>query len=122
MNKNDLREHLADLCHRQWSGWMEYLFNEGTFNEDGTWTMPAWAVERWRRQAETDYADLSDAEKDSDRDQADKFLELLRNVLLDEQCSDAVAAKCVELTQSGGEGGAIGDFVQRILETKAGPA
>ena len=42
-----IREILADLCHRQWSGWMKYLFGKGTFNDDGTWTMPAWAVKRW---------------------------------------------------------------------------
>lgn len=69
-----IREILADLCHKQWSGWMKYLFSKGTFNDDGTWTMPRWAVERWRTQMNTPYADLSNAEQDSDRLEADKFL------------------------------------------------
>lgn len=69
-----IRERIADLCHEQWSGWMDYLFSKGTFSEDGTWTMPAWAVERWKRQAETPYAKLSESEQDSDRKEADKFL------------------------------------------------
>lgn len=72
-----LREELAELAHKQWSGWMHYLFSKGTFNEDGTWTMPAWAVERWKRQAETPYVELSEEEQDSDRKEADKFLAIL---------------------------------------------
>ena len=71
---DDKREVLAELAHAQWSGWMEYLFSKGVLNEDGTWTMPAWAVERWKRQTETPYADLSFDEKESDRKEADKFL------------------------------------------------
>ena len=71
---NSKRETLAELAHAQWTGWMEYLFSKGTHNEDGTWTMPAWAAERWKRQAETPYADLSFDEKESDRKEADKFL------------------------------------------------
>lgn len=75
--KETLREKLAELAHDQWAGWMEYLFSKGTFNEDGTWTMPVWAVERWKRQAETPYSDLSEAEKNSDRNEADKFLTVI---------------------------------------------
>lgn len=65
------KEKLAALIHKQWSGWMEYLFSKGTFNPDGTWTMPAWAVVRWTRQMKTDYADLSEDEKESDRQEVD---------------------------------------------------
>lgn len=72
-----LKEEFAELCHDQWSDWMTYLFSKGEFNEDGTWTIPAWAVKRWRRQAETPYSGLSKEEKDSDRREADKFWEAL---------------------------------------------
>ena len=71
---NSKREILAELAHAQWTGWMEYLFSKGIKNEDGTWTMPIWAVERWERQCKTPYADLSFDEKESDRKEADKFL------------------------------------------------
>lgn len=74
--KEKLREAVANLCHEQWSGWMRYLFSKGTFNDDGTWTMPAWAVQRWTRQMETPYPELSNEEQDSDRAEADKFLAL----------------------------------------------
>lgn len=75
-NETILRERLAELAHSQWSGWMKYLFSKGEFNEDGTWTMPAWAVKRWTTQMNTPYAQLSDDEKESDRKEADKFLDV----------------------------------------------
>ncbi len=74
---NEFKEELANLCHSQWSGWMEYLFDKGIFNNDGTWTMPIWAVDRWMKQMETSYSDLSESEKDSDRTEADKFLNII---------------------------------------------
>lgn len=67
-------EMMADAQHEIWSHWMEYMFTKGTFNEDGTWTMPAWAVERWSRQMKTPYQDLSDKEKQSDRDVIAEFM------------------------------------------------
>lgn len=72
-----MREKLADYAHRAWSGWTKYLFSKGTFNEDGTWTMPKWAVERWQRQMNTDYKDLPDSEKESDRKEADEMLSIV---------------------------------------------
>jgi hypothetical protein len=56
---------------------MEYLFSKCTFNDDGTATIPSWAVDRWLRQMNTPYAELPEDEKDSDRKEADKFLALL---------------------------------------------
>lgn len=72
------REALADLSHDIWAHWMEYMFGQGTFNDDGTWTMPAEKVDRWNRQVITRYADLSEQERESDRHQADKILAVLR--------------------------------------------
>ncbi len=71
-----MRELLADISHQIWSHWMRYMFTTGKFNEDGSWTMPAWAAARWQRQMETDYSALSKFEKESDREQADKILEV----------------------------------------------
>ena len=71
-----MREKLAALAHQQWSGWMEYLFEKSTRNEDGTVTIPKWAVDRWVRQIRTSYRDLSESEKDSDRVEADRVIEV----------------------------------------------
>lgn len=74
-----MREKLAELCHEQWSKWMKYLFSKGTFNEDGTWTMPKEFTDRWKRQMNTRYAELSEVEKESDRKEADKFIQLIND-------------------------------------------
>lgn len=79
---NDLREALAAYSHdNAWSGWMRYMFAVGMKHEDGTWTMPAWAVERWTRQMETLYINLTEDEKASDRREADEMLLSVRAAL-----------------------------------------
>ena len=81
VTKPQLRELLADLEHDRWSRWMEYLFNQCESAEILTGrkilVMPEWAVSRWGRQMETSYADLNEAEKESDRKEADYTLDLL---------------------------------------------
>lgn len=72
-----MRETLANLCHEQWSGWLRYMFDKGTFNEDNSWTMPPEFVERWVRQMNTSYMNLSEAEQESDRKEADRFIEVM---------------------------------------------
>jgi hypothetical protein len=72
-----MREKLADLCHRQWSGWMEYLFSKCSSNPDNSLTIPVWAVVRWTRQMATEYEQLFEDEKESDRKEADRFISLL---------------------------------------------
>ncbi len=75
---SDVREQLAAYSHDSaWGGWMRYMIAKGTLNPDGTWTMPAWAVERWTRQMQTKYADLSEQEKNSDLEEADKMLAII---------------------------------------------
>jgi hypothetical protein len=63
---------------------MEYLFEKSTRNADGSTTIPAWAVERWERQACTKYADLPESEKESDRHEADKMLAIMADGEKDE--------------------------------------
>lgn len=73
------KEKLAELCHNQWSGWMEYLFSKSVnpIEPNGTVIIPKWAVDRWKRQMKTKYPDLSEEEKESDRSEAEKFLKIL---------------------------------------------
>ena len=63
-------EKLASHCHMQWSGWMKYLFNKCSLPKYGTITIPEWAVARWTRQMNTEYKDLPEEEKESDREEA----------------------------------------------------
>ena len=73
-----MKEKLAEFAHEQWSGWMKYLFEKSSQNPDGTMTIPKWAVERWSRQMNTKYSDLSEVEKESDRIEADKMIEIFK--------------------------------------------
>lgn len=72
-----LRETLAVYAHTAWAGWMEYLFRFGTINEDGTFTMQADKVERWQRQMNTPYDQLTEQERNSDRMEADVMIGLI---------------------------------------------
>lgn len=65
----DIREKLADLVHQQWIHWMRYMVDNSTEEN----------IQRWVRQMNTAYADLSEKEKDSDREWADKILEVIIN-------------------------------------------
>jgi len=71
-----VREKLAEYAHAAWSRWMAHLFETSTLNPDGTVTIPAWAVERWKRQLNTPYAELPESEKESDRKEADVMLQI----------------------------------------------
>ena len=85
--RREMREKLAEYAHNQWSGWMEYLFSkcytvylEPTLQEpDGEahLVIPKWAVDRWKRQMQTPYNDLSEEEKESDRKEADGMIAIL---------------------------------------------
>lgn len=73
-----LRETLADYAHDAWSGWMNYLFSKCETTPSGRVIIPAWAVERWRRQLITPYRDLPEDEKKSDRQEADRILAIIK--------------------------------------------
>ena len=61
-----LIEKLAELEHEQWA-----LIKESTLDN-----LTPENIERWRRQIATKYSDLSEQEKDSDREWAEKIYEL----------------------------------------------
>ena len=72
-----VRELLAEYAHNAWSGWMKYLFEKSAKNNDGTMTIPKWAVDRWERQAGTKYIHLPEDEQASDKNEADKIIEII---------------------------------------------
>jgi hypothetical protein len=70
-------DKLANLQHEIWSHWMRYLFEISSQNEDGTVTIPADKVERWKRQMNTKYPELSNDEQESDLEQARKVIAVI---------------------------------------------
>lgn len=73
----------SDIEHEIWSSWMQYMFMCGYNNADGSWTMPADKVERWKRQMNTPYRNLSEKEKSSDREQVQKHWDAWERRALD---------------------------------------
>jgi len=72
-----LRERLADLEHTRWSGWQAYLHSKCIKNSDGSLTIPVGYVFHLEKQIKTSYKDLTEKEKDSDRQEVNKTLALI---------------------------------------------
>lgn len=83
LGENQRLEAVAAECHKQWSGWTEYLLGKmkpSSFDDEaGLFLDDIWR-ERWMRQVHTEYKDLTEEEKESDRREARKILEALRRV------------------------------------------
>lgn len=85
-----MKEQLADLEHDRWSKWQDYLHSKLIYHEIPSGEKKiAWYLldpghyEHWSRQINTDYKELSEKEKDSDRIEAqktiDKIISLITN-------------------------------------------
>jgi hypothetical protein len=61
------KEKLAALEHDQWAHWTKYMLSNLTPEN----------IARWKKQIDTPYADLSEKEKDSDREWAEKAIKLM---------------------------------------------
>ena len=82
----ELREKLADIEHQRWSDWHRYCRL--------MWTPEN--VERWDIQAETPYVALTEKEKDSDREQVDRYFSLLKEFTFQKQ-KEAIEAVLPEM-------------------------
>jgi len=72
----EIHEKIAKAQHEIWAHWMKYLFsNCDVYN--GIHVIHCDKVRRWKRQMKTPYDKLTEAEKESDREQADKILKIL---------------------------------------------
>lgn len=78
LSKEEVREALADYAHAAWSGWMKYMFEKTATTKDGYEQIPDLLVVRWKRQMNTPYAELPENEKESDRAEADKMLNIIK--------------------------------------------
>lgn len=77
IDNQESREQIAALQHEIWAHWMRYLFACCTKNEDGSVTIPEDKVARWLRQIDTPYSELTDIERESDLEQADKIMKII---------------------------------------------
>jgi len=79
-----LMEELASLEHERWSKWQKYMHSKCVEHENGKGEfvcLPADSFRRWERQINTPYAELTEAEKESDRAEVRPYLELIKAVI-----------------------------------------
>ena len=74
-------EALADIEHNRWSHWQRYMHEKGVRQADGSLLIPPDLVAQWDRQIATPYAELSEEEKESDREQVRKYLPMIADRL-----------------------------------------
>jgi hypothetical protein len=75
--KKQLIEELSAAQHDSWSNWQRYLHSVSKRKRNGDIVIPASLVDRWERQIATEYKDLSESEKESDRKEVKKYFRLI---------------------------------------------
>ena len=76
--ENEPVEQLADKMHEIWARWMAYMFSKGVETQKG-WMMGPLFFVRWTRQMNTPYGELTEDEKESDRELALEILDFLKS-------------------------------------------
>lgn len=74
-------DRLAAVEHERWAHWQQYVHDQCQRTDDGSLVIPAQLVNRWSDQIKTPYTELSDAERESDRDQVRRYLPLITRAL-----------------------------------------
>ncbi len=77
------REQLADIEHQRWSDWQKYMHSKMIDNGKGFLEIDEEFINRWATQIRTPYSELSEKEKDSDREQVERYLPMLVKKLRD---------------------------------------
>jgi len=70
-------DRLAAVEHERWAHWQQYMHDQCRRSEDGSLVIPAELVTRWTRQITTRYGELSETERESDREQVRRYLSLI---------------------------------------------
>lgn len=86
----ELYEKLASIQHDIWASWQGYVHEQKLSK---SLRISPSDYTRWQQQIAADYADLSEKEKDSDREQVEKFWHLILPLL------DRIAELEAKLTQ-----------------------
>ena len=71
----ELMEKLADIEHTRWGDWQSWCHK--ILRENCPSEKLEKVLERWDRQIKTNYKDLSEEEKDSDREQVFRYFNLI---------------------------------------------
>lgn len=72
-----LVEELAAIEHERWAHWQRFMHEQGQRQADGSLMLPAELVAKWDRLIDTPYAQLTDKERESDREQVRRYLPIV---------------------------------------------
>jgi hypothetical protein len=79
---DQLLETLAAIEHERWAHWQRYMHSQCVpRGDDGALLIPADLVRQWEHQITTPYSELSEKEKESDREQVRKYLPVIVDAL-----------------------------------------
>ena len=81
----ELREKIAEIEHKQWVHWTRYFLNNLTPEN----------LERWKRQCDTPYSELTKIEKDADRRWADQILALINSKTVEFELEHKQCHSCI---------------------------
>ena len=70
MNEKEIIEIMARVEHERWAKWQKYLHSKCTVYRNGTVSFPHDLFRHWERQIKTPYSELSEREKEMDREEA----------------------------------------------------
>jgi hypothetical protein len=76
-------EEFADLEHQRWSKWQKYMHSklQRSIEDKGFMRLPDLYFTQWERQINTPYSELTEKEKESDREQVRPYIEALKQAL-----------------------------------------
>ena len=114
MSEQELIEQLADKEHASWAHWMEYLFSRCPFTAQGDAIIPRELVARWKKQVETPYANLTEQEKQSDRNEVMHILPIIR-----EYVKQSLPPNAMVLTPAKGKNIYVSEYCQVCHKAKS---
>ena len=71
--EKELIEELSDLEHEQWMGWAKDILKTEDITEERS--------KRWKEDSFKPYKDLTEEQKDMDREWAEKVLKIVKNYM-----------------------------------------
>lgn len=80
LDKN-LLELLSAQEHQRWASWQKYLHEKCIKNEDGSLTIPKESVDWWEMEIKTSYNNLTEEQKESDRNEVRPVINIIQNYL-----------------------------------------
>jgi len=82
VKKKEVFEKLADIEHQRWADWQKYMHSKMLPSaKGGIYEIGEDFITRWEKQIKTSYKDLTEKEKDSDREQVMRYFPIIQSLL-----------------------------------------